>query len=77
LARSADTKANYPLGEKSRRLAQDLVFLLQAFVFASEPLHLRRLGLALGQRLSRSSGEMLGAPSAELAGAQPKFGCHL
>jgi len=48
---------------------QDLVFLLEAFVFASEPLHLRLLGLALGQRLSRSGCEMLGAPRAELASA--------
>ena len=62
---------------KSRRLAQDLVLLLEAFVVASEALHLGLLGLALGQRLSRSGGKVLGAPAAELAGAQPELGCHL
>ena len=40
-------------------------------------LDLRLLGLALGQSLGRSSRQVLSAPRAELAGAQPEFRCHL
>src|SRR3954451_9449231 len=78
--RSAATKANFVTRSpwrKSRRLAQDQVLLLQPFVLASEALHLRLLGLALGQSLGRSSRQVLSAPRAELAGAQPEFCCHL
>src|SRR5947209_17868021 len=80
-ARSAATNANRltrsPGRKKSRGLLEDLDLLLEPLDLALEPLRLCPLGPALGQRLRRARRQVLVAPRAELAGAQPQLGRDL
>src|SRR3954462_11081570 len=62
---------------QSRGLPEDLDLLLEPPVLALEPLQLGLLGLARGQRLRRAGRQVLVAPPAQLAGAQPQLGRDL
>ncbi len=64
------------LGEQLGRLPEDLDLLLEPLDLALEPLRLGLLGLAGGQGLRRARRQVLVAPRAQLAGAQPQLGRH-
>src|SRR5205085_5793134 len=56
---------------------EDLDLLLEPLVLPLQPLQLGLLGLARGQRLRRARRQVLVAPRAQLAGAQPQLGRDL
>src|SRR5215213_3596186 len=56
------TSSRDPSGKNRRGLAQDQVLLLQPFHLPPQPLHLRLLGLALGQCLGRPGRQVLSWP---------------
>src|SRR3954453_19559121 len=79
-ARSADTKANFVTRSprrKSRRLAEDRHLLFESLHLALQSLRFRLLRLAYGQGLDRAGRQVLGAPLAELPGANAKLRRHL
>src|SRR5215218_849861 len=75
-SRSSALRLN-PLGEKSRRLAEDLHLLFEPLHLALQALRFRLLRLADGQCLGRAGRQVLGAPLAELPGADAELRRHL
>src|SRR3954468_9526158 len=71
------TSSRDPPGDKSRRLAEDLHLLFEALHLALQSLRFRLLRLADGQCLGRAGRQVLGAPLAELPGANAKLRRHL